>query len=240
MRSVFLGDAHLAPPAGPAHRALIDFVAAVEADSLYLMGDLFEVLAFLPGLRDGHAGGVLEALERRARRGTHVVYVEGNHDFAVRPLIDPVVEVRPGPSDDDLGGVRVHVAHGDEVQRLDAGYALARPLLRSRAAHLAARVAGARGLERLGDWAAGASRELRGEHDPGWRPEKLRYVRRRAAEGADLVVLGHSHQLLAEPVAGAWVAQVGCFDERKQHVALDGRQLELWDRGIIVETHVLR
>lgn len=235
MRSVFLGDAHLAPPAGPRHWALFEFIEGVEADSLFLMGDLFEVLAYLPALRHGHAGPVIEALERRARGGTHVVYIEGNHDFAVRPILDPVVEVRRGPSEDRLDGLRVHIAHGDEVQRLDAGYALARPLLRSRPAAVAARLVGARALERLGDLAAGASREWRGEADRGWRSEKLRYVRRRAAEGVDLVVLGHSHRLLTEPVAGAQVVQVGCFDEREQYVVLEGPTLELWEGDSLVE-----
>lgn len=227
MRSVFVGDAHLGHTPGPIHGRLVTFLDGIDADHLLVMGDLFDFLVGLGAEPPGHARAVLGALARAAGRGIAVAYVEGNHDFHLRPVLDPRIRVLAGPGDVELGGVRVHLAHGDEIQRRDPGYAVLRPLVRSAPVILAGRLAGTRLVHRLGRGSAETSRSLRAGRSRNWRAEKLRYVRRLAERGADLVVLGHSHQLFTEPVGPGRVLQVGRFDHRDQHAVLVDRRLQL-------------
>jgi UDP-2,3-diacylglucosamine hydrolase len=239
VRSVFLGDAHLGHAPGPVHQQVIEFVDGLAADRLFLLGDLFDFLVGLGGAAPAHADPVLAALTRAADRGVAVIYVEGNHDFHLRPLLDPRIVVWPGPGDVDLGQTRVHLAHGDEIQRSDPGYAILRPLIRSAPLITAARLAGSALVHRLGRGSAETSRSLRAGRSRDWRAEKLRYVRRRIETGCDLVVLGHSHQLFTEQVGAGWVLQVGRFDRREQHAVLDGRRLQLREgRRLVFERDI--
>ncbi len=234
MRTVFLGDAHLLPPAGPGHDDLVAFIDALCADRLFVMGDLFDFLYGVPGMDPGPARGVLDALGRLAARDVAVTYVEGNHDFHLAPVLPAAVEPWPGPGDTDLGGVRAHVAHGDEIQRRDLGYALLRPLVRTEPVAVAMRLAGPGRLHRLGRLSARTSRGMRAGRSRNWRAEKLRYVRQQASRGRELVVLGHSHQLFFEPVGEALCVQVGRFDVRRQHVVLEGRTVQLREGDRVV------
>jgi len=226
-RSVFLGDAHLGHDPGPVHDRLITFLDDLVADRLFVMGDLFDFLVGLGRRVPPHAAPVLDALTRAADRGIGVAYVEGNHDFHLGPVLDPRIQVLSGPGDLALGGVDIHLAHGDEIQRNDPGYALLRPLVRSAPVIGLGRLLGTGLVHRLGRGSAETSRTMRAGRSRNWRDEKLRYVRRRVERGCDLVVLGHSHQLFCEPVGPGWVLQVGRFDYRSQHAVLDGRRLQL-------------
>jgi len=115
-RSVFLSDVHLGSPRSQAE-LLLDFLAHVQAEYLYLVGDIVD---------DGRAPGherwppahraVLDAVVRKAREGTRVHYVPGNHDGgAVRAwgwreeelVISSEMEHRTAD------GRRILVVHGD-------------------------------------------------------------------------------------------------------------------------------
>ena len=206
----------------------------LDADRLFVMGDLFDFLFGVPRMDAGHAAGVISAVNRVARRGVAVTYLEGNHDFHLGPLLDEQVERWDGPGDALLSGIAVHLAHGDEIQRRDLGYALLRPAVRSAPFAALVRALGPGLLMRAGQRSAKTSREQRAGRSRNWRPEKIRYVRQEAARGSELVVLGHSHQLFYERLADITVVQVGRFDVRDQHVVLDGRHLELREGDRVV------
>jgi UDP-2,3-diacylglucosamine hydrolase len=227
MRTVLLGDAHLTPAKPEVHRRVVRFLRHLEADRLFILGDLFDFLVGLADTPRGDNAEVLDALLSVARRGVRVTYLEGNHDFHLAPLLAPDVEIWPGPGDARLGPLEVHLAHGDEIQRRDLGYALLRPAIRTDLFAAAVKLVGPHVVHTLGRRTAQTSRDLRAGRSRDWRAEKLRYVKRQVSRGADLVVLGHSHQLFHEPVGEGWVAQVGRFDRRDQHVVIEGRRLQL-------------
>lgn len=230
MRTAFVGDAHLSSTVGEPHRRLVRFLGRLQVDCLFVMGDLFEFLYGHPELRDG-AAPVLDALEGLAAGGMRVTYLEGNHDFNITPLLCPAIDVWEGPGEVQLGPVRVHLAHGDQIQPGDPGYAMLRRLVRTRAFGRLADVVGPRQLKRLGERSAGASRDLELGRSRDWRPHKKRYVRRLTFQGVDLVMLGHSHRLIAERLGDGWVAQCGAFDERQQHAILEDGHLRLFSEG---------
>ena len=115
-RTIFISDVHLGTRGCKAD-CLLDFLRHVESDYLYLVGDIVDGWRlqkrwFWP---DKHAE-VLERLLARARDGTEVVYLPGNHDEALRKLIGRSVggvKIRHDAIHRTADGRRLLVVHGD-------------------------------------------------------------------------------------------------------------------------------
>jgi UDP-2,3-diacylglucosamine pyrophosphatase LpxH len=115
-RSIFISDVHLGTHGCKAD-CLLDFLRHVESDYLFLVGDIIDgwrlqKRSFWP---DKHAE-VLDRLFARARNGTEVVYLPGNHDEALRELIGSNVggvKFRHDAIHDAADGRRLLVVHGD-------------------------------------------------------------------------------------------------------------------------------
>lgn len=86
-RSVFLSDIHLGSRHSQAE-ALLDFFKTFECEQLFLVGDIIDGWALR---RRWHwpqeHSDIVQKLLRRARKGTKVVYVLGNHDEFVRSFL---------------------------------------------------------------------------------------------------------------------------------------------------------
>lgn len=83
-RTLWISDVHLGTRESKAE-FLLDFLRHNIADRLYLVGDIFDGWAlrrswYWPSSHDD----VLQVLLRRARTGTDIIYVPGNHDEAAR------------------------------------------------------------------------------------------------------------------------------------------------------------
>ena len=116
VRTVWISDIHLGTPGCQAD-ALLGFLRSVESDTLYLVGDIVDGWQlrrswFWP---QAHSD-VVQKLLRKARKGTRVVFVPGNHDeFARRYVghnfggIDVVEDCIHVLAD----GRRLWVTHGD-------------------------------------------------------------------------------------------------------------------------------
>jgi UDP-2,3-diacylglucosamine pyrophosphatase LpxH len=116
VRTVFISDVHLGTP-GCQAEALLDFLRVVECERLYLVGDIIDGWQlrrrwFWPQAHND----VVQKILRKARKGTHVVYVPGNHDeFARRYLQHSFggVEVVEDCIHVTADGRRLWVMHGD-------------------------------------------------------------------------------------------------------------------------------
>src|SRR3954463_10662519 len=87
-RAIWLSDIHLGTRGCKAD-ILLDFLRFTESEYLYLIGDIVD------GWRLKRAwywaqshNDVLQKLLRKARKGTKVVYVPGNHDEALRDYVE--------------------------------------------------------------------------------------------------------------------------------------------------------
>ncbi len=116
VRTVFISDVHLGTP-GCQAEALLDFLRVVECERLYLVGDMIDGWQlrrrwFWPQAHND----VVQKILRKVRKGTHVVYVPGNHDeFARRYLQHSFggVEVVEDCVHVTADGRRLWVMHGD-------------------------------------------------------------------------------------------------------------------------------
>jgi hypothetical protein len=86
-RTIFLSDVHLGTRGCQSH-LLLDFLRQHDAETIYLVGDIVD------GWRLRRAwywpqehNDVVQKLLRKARKGTRVVYVPGNHDEFLRDYL---------------------------------------------------------------------------------------------------------------------------------------------------------
>jgi UDP-2,3-diacylglucosamine pyrophosphatase LpxH len=116
VRSVWISDLHLGTP-GCQAAALLDFLKTVECETLFLVGDIID------GWQLGRAwywpqshNDVVQKLLRKARKGTRVIFVPGNHDEFARRYVDHSfggVEVVDEWIHETADGRRLWVTHGD-------------------------------------------------------------------------------------------------------------------------------
>jgi len=86
-RSIFISDVHLGSRHAQAD-ALLEFMKDHESDRLFLVGDIIDGWALKRGWYwpQSHSD-VVQKLLRKARKGTEVVYVLGNHDEFIRHFL---------------------------------------------------------------------------------------------------------------------------------------------------------
>jgi UDP-2,3-diacylglucosamine pyrophosphatase LpxH len=116
VRTVWISDLHLGTP-GCKAEALLDFLRTVECETLFLVGDIIDGWQLRRSWYWPQAhNDVVQKLLRKARKGTRVIFVPGNHDeFARKYLghnfggVDVVEEYIHQTAD----GRRLWVTHGD-------------------------------------------------------------------------------------------------------------------------------
>jgi len=115
-RTIFISDTHLGTP-GCQAGALLEFLRATESDRLYLVGDIIDgwQLKRRWYWNQTH-NDVVQKLLRKARKGTEVVYIPGNHDEAARHYLDVDfggIAIRQEAIHVTATGRRLLVTHGD-------------------------------------------------------------------------------------------------------------------------------
>lgn len=232
MRKIFIADAHLKDPRDENYRRLEAFLHQIsgEIDTLFILGDLFDLwigadTLILPSCRP-----IIATLKRLSRSGVRVVWLEGNHDFHLAPLIPREVgaEVFPGPVEMVIDGVRCHLCHGDQINPHDRGYRILRRLLRSGPVRLLPRILPTPvtlGIARLLDRHCSAERRNASRFDPV--PLIRRYADERFREGVDVVVTGHFHLPFMEERGGKRIVSVGDWIGEYSYASLEGGAWEL-------------
>jgi UDP-2,3-diacylglucosamine hydrolase len=192
-----LGDAHLRE-GDPEVGAFVTFLDALpgSASVLAILGDLFAAWLGRADLVRPHHDQVVAALRRLGGRGVRVLYVEGNHDFFLNRLYggDPFETIAEVSLELEHEGKRLHLAHGDLMNRHDRQYRAWRRLSKSRpffaAFNLLPRATRLRLVEGLERGMAATNMEFRGGFPVG---ECLAYARPRFRAGTDAIVFGHFH-----------------------------------------------
>ena len=87
VRSVWISDLHLGTP-GCQAQALLEFLRDTECQTLYLVGDIIDGWQLRRSWYWPQAhNDVIQKLLRKARKGTRVVFVPGNHDEFARRYV---------------------------------------------------------------------------------------------------------------------------------------------------------
>lgn len=210
-RTIFISDFHLGSRLCKAEN-LLDFLTHNEAETLYLVGDIFDIKRLRLRRRrywPATHRAVVRAILAKARAGTRVIYVPGNHDPDLRDRLGTRrngIEVHREILHETADGRRLLVVHGDEHQPPIQG----RPwafrmgcifyLSGVRASEI---VGGARRRGGLGYWSLSSFLKDRLlDHIALVRAFKVNLAAEARRRGADGVVCGHIHHALVERIDG--------------------------------------
>jgi UDP-2,3-diacylglucosamine pyrophosphatase LpxH len=116
-RTIWVSDIHLGTRGCNAHM-LIDFLDSVDSEIMYLVGDIIDGWRlrkrwYWPALHNDIVWRVM----KRAKRGTRVIYIPGNHDEMFRQFAGLTfggIEIRRNAIHSTADGRRLLVLHGDE------------------------------------------------------------------------------------------------------------------------------
>jgi len=226
--ALFISDLHLQASHPRTAEAFFRFLAghAVNAERLYLLGDIFEYWAGDDDLAEPFHQQVIQAIRSVSAAGTQVYWMAGNRDFLVGPGFAQAagLSLVEEPHLIDTGGRRIALVHGDAQCTADLKYMAFRAQVRDPAwqqqflgmplGQRKAIIAGLREGSREAQ--AGKSYEIMDVT-----PEAVEAVF--AQTGADVIIHGHTHrpalhetggklryvlpdwELDTEPVRGGWI-----------------------------------
>jgi UDP-2,3-diacylglucosamine pyrophosphatase LpxH len=116
-RAIFISDIHLGTKRAQT-TALLDFLRVTESDQLYIVGDFIDNWSLRKIWHwDQLHNDVIQKLLRKARKGTKLVYIPGNHDENFRNFINQrfgLVAVLEETVHVGANGRRYLVLHGDK------------------------------------------------------------------------------------------------------------------------------
>ncbi|TPG43530.1 UDP-2,3-diacylglucosamine diphosphatase [Sphingomonas koreensis] len=116
-RTIWISDVHLGTR-GCNAAMLIDFLDSVDSDTLYLVGDIIDGWRLKKRFHWPAAhNDIVWRILKRAKRGTRIVYIPGNHDEMFRQfsgLDFGGVAIRRKAIHETADGRRLLVLHGDE------------------------------------------------------------------------------------------------------------------------------
>jgi UDP-2,3-diacylglucosamine pyrophosphatase LpxH len=117
LRTAFISDVHLGTKECRAE-LLLDFLHHVQVETLVLVGDIVDLRSMSRNFFWPHSHlNVLRAILGKARHGTRVIYIPGNHDEAFRELVGSVfgyLEIHREYVHRTADGRELLVMHGDE------------------------------------------------------------------------------------------------------------------------------
>jgi len=216
-RALFLSDLHLATH-GCRAEMLMDFLLHNEAETIYLVGDIVDLWRVKRGgIWPQSHGDVVRALLHKARRGTRLVLVPGNHDEALRSFGGTLlggIEVVASCTHTAADGRRLLVMHGDQFDvawRFASWLAFLSDHGRGLARAVSAPVRWVRVHFGIGRWSLAAYLKLKvktavnlvGEFERALVAEARRH-------GHDGVVCGHIHYAAQREVDG--IQYLNCGD----------------------------
>lgn len=116
-RTIWISDVHLGFR-GCSAEDLLGFLAAVDCEYLYLVGDIVDLwqLKKRPYWPPAH-NEVVRVILAKAKAGTRVTYIPGNHDALLRDFAGHVlanVAIEPRAVHERADGSRLLILHGDE------------------------------------------------------------------------------------------------------------------------------
>src|SRR5437879_6000713 len=98
--------------------ALIDFLRENDFETLYVVGDLIDIWALRRGVYwPQQHNDVIQKILRKARKGTHVIYIPGNHDELVTSFFGAYgnIEIKQRAIHVTACGERILIIHGHEL-----------------------------------------------------------------------------------------------------------------------------
>ncbi len=233
-RLFFVSDVHLPlnPRSAAREHPFISFLNHLQsrADTLYLLGDLFDFWFEWHRSIPACYFEALRGLRNLRDSGTRIVMAAGNHDFALGPFLENEIGIEC--HSDELsftaGGKRFFCTHGDGWNRADRGYRVLKKVLRLPLNQFLFRnlVSADFGLW-LAEKVSGTGRRLQKPRDRQWQDEIFSRAEEKFASGYDFVLFGHLHSAERRSCGDRVYINCGTWLDKPTYAEFDGRDLLL-------------
>jgi UDP-2,3-diacylglucosamine pyrophosphatase LpxH len=117
VRAAWISDVHLGTRGSNA-ATLLDFLRNYEAETLYVVGDLIDIWQLRRSRYwPQQHNDVIQKILRKARKGTHIVYIPGNHDDLLSKFYGAYgnITVQKHAIHRLVDGRRMLIIHGHEL-----------------------------------------------------------------------------------------------------------------------------
>ena len=241
----FISDAHLGAtkfnrPSRVREDALIGFLHAIrkDAESLYIVGDLFDFYFEYRSVVPAHGARILFELYHLVQSGTRVIYLPGNHDIWLGPYLSEQVGAElPGPvCDTTHQNRRIYITHGD-IFRQDWKAKLTRRILHD---PLCIALFGCLHPDIGAYLARLVSRSSALKYDKNTDAHFYTAgAKKKMAEGFDLVICGHYHTPIVQPIGGGTLVVLGDWMRCDSYAVLENGAIALkqWHTAIVKSDH---
>jgi UDP-2,3-diacylglucosamine hydrolase len=195
---IFVGDAHFASGDGGRRAHFFRFIKKnmPQLNTLVIMGDFFD---FWFGFHDlsplkREYGDILDFLQRLRSDGVEIIYLEGNHEFRMRPYMREKlgIDVYDNYAEIDLDGKRVYLAHGDRSHST-MSHRILTWLLRNWVTYQLLFLLGPRLVIGIARWWSAGSRRWSLKRSADIISRLRKFAQRKVNEGFDAVILAHTH-----------------------------------------------
>ncbi|QWF69566.1 UDP-2,3-diacylglucosamine diphosphatase [Methylomonas paludis] len=120
-RTIWISDLHIGSTQCQAD-TLLDFLKHNNSDKLYLVGDIIDFWALSKKMYwPANHNTIIQKILRKARQGTQIIYIPGNHDENVRDYDNYIfgdIVVKKSDIHTTLQGKRFLIVHGDEYDTI--------------------------------------------------------------------------------------------------------------------------
>lgn len=207
----FVSDLHLAPDMPRTVEAFRGYLAATDADAVFILGDLFEVWVGDDARDDAFEAACVQTLAQASAR-LALRFMCGNRDFLVGPALLQAagMQALSDPTRLDAFGRNYLLTHGDALCLADADYQRFRTEVRGQAwqrAFLERPMAERRAIARQLRDASQRRQQTRGVQGWGDVDARAALAWLRAA-GAQTMIHGHTHRPGASELASSAVRHV--------------------------------
>src|ERR671922_1678123 len=116
-RAAWISDMHLGTR-GCNATALLDFLRENDFGTLYVVGDLIDIWSLRRGIYwPQEHNDVIQKILRKARKGTRVIYIPGNHDELVASFFGAYgnIDIKENAIHVTASGERILIIHGHEL-----------------------------------------------------------------------------------------------------------------------------
>jgi UDP-2,3-diacylglucosamine hydrolase len=228
----FIADVHLNAhsPEVEARKVsrLIPFFEHVRQTStcLYIVGDLynfwFEYRHAIPRINLKVLAKLIELVEA----GVTVHYLTGNHDlFHETYLCDEIgLQIHHNPMLVEHNGLKLFVAHGDDLAENDRKLILLRRIFESRLNNTLFRLIHPDIGIPLAHWVTGKS-AMKGENK--YEEDYINFARSKFGAGMDAVILGHTHKPICDNIDGKYYVNLGDWITKYTYLELNEQEFQL-------------
>jgi UDP-2,3-diacylglucosamine hydrolase len=200
-----------------------------DATRLIILGDLFDFwFEYNHTIPKGFTW-ILAALHDIRRRGIHIDYVSGNHDFWMGDFWEKEMDiaVHRDTFDTTIDGKKVHCIHGDGLAKSDWGYRILKRILRNRFNIWLYRKIPADWAYALALRVSQKSRSHTSSRENTFVAEYEKYARAKLRQEFDVVLIAHLHQAIRIDDPNGIYINTGDFITLFSYVRIDHGQFEL-------------